>query len=185
MTDIQKAVETQLRNIQARTGKSPDDLFAIIRASGLAKHGEIVAHLKAELGLGHGDANTLAHVAKQAAAPKQVAEDPLDTLYTGPKIALRPIHEALLAKMKPLGEFEAAPKQKYISYRRKKQFAMIGPPTNSRVELGLNIKELPDSPRLEKLPPGKMCNYQVKLTDVSQVDAELAGWIKQAFAAAG
>ena len=30
-----------------------------------------------------------------------------------------------------------------------------------------------------------MCNYQVKLTDVSQVDAELAGWIKQAFAAAG
>ena len=115
MTDIQKAVETQLRNIQARTGKSLDELFAIIRASGLAKHGEIVAHLKAELGLGHGDANTLAHVAKQAAAPKQVAEDPLDTLYTGPKIALRPIHEALLAKMKPLGEFEAAPKQKYIS----------------------------------------------------------------------
>ena len=106
-------------------------------------------------------------------------------LYTGPKAALRPIHEALLAKMRPLGEFEAAPKQKYISYRRKKQFAMIGPPTNSRVELGLNIKELPDSPRLEKLPPGKMCNYQVKLTDVSQVDAELAGWIKQAFAAAG
>ncbi|WP_339826755.1 DUF4287 domain-containing protein [uncultured Arenimonas sp.] len=185
MTDIQKAVETQLRNIQARTGKSLDDLFAIIRASGLAKHGEIVAHLKAELGLGHGDANTLAHVAKQAAAPKQAVEDPLDALYTGPKAALRPIHEALLARMSPLGEFEAAPKQKYISYRRKKQFAMIGPPTNSRVELGLNIKELPDSPRLEKLPPGKMCNYQVKLTDVSQVDAELAGWIKQAFAAAG
>lgn len=185
MTDIQKAVETQLRNIQARTGKSLDELFAFIRRSGLAKHGEIVAHLKAELGLGHGDANTLAHAAKQAAAPKAAAEDPLDALYTGPKATLRPIHEALLAKMKPLGDFEAAPKQKYISYRRKKQFAMIGPPTNSRVELGLNIKELPDSPRLEKLPPGKMCNYQVKLTDASQVDAELAGWIRQAFDAAG
>lgn len=185
MTDIQKAVETQLRNIQARAGKSLDELFAIIRASGLAKHGEIVAHLKAELGLGHGDANTLAHVAKQATSPKQAVEDPLDVLYTGPKATLRPIHEALLAKMKPLGEYEAAPKQKYISYRRKKQFAMIGPPTNSRVELGLNIKELPDSPRLEKLPPGKMCNYQVKLTDVSQVDAELAGWLRQAFDAAG
>lgn len=185
MTDIQKAVETQLRNIQARTGKTLDELFAFIRASGLAKHGEIVAHLKAELGLGHGDANTLAHAAKQAIAPKPAAEDPLDALYTGPKAALRPIHEALLSKMKPLGGFEAAPKQKYISYRRKKQFAMIGPPTHSRVELGLNIKELPDSPRLEKLPPGKMCNYQVRLTEVSQVDAELAGWIRQAFDAAG
>ncbi|GGA77663.1 hypothetical protein GCM10011521_14980 [Arenimonas soli] len=181
MTDVRKAVETQLRNIQARTGKSLDELFALIRASGLAKHGEIVAHLKAGLGLGHGDANTLAHAEKQAAAPKQAAADPLDTLYTGAKAALRPIHDALLATMKPLGEFEAAPKQKYISYRRSKQFAMIGPATNTRVELGLNIKELPPSPRLEKLPPGKMCNYQVRLTDASQVDAELAGWIKRAF----
>lgn len=181
MTDIQKAVQTQLRNIQARTGKSLDELFAIIRGSGLAKHGEIVAHLKTELGLGHGDANTLAHAAKQAAAPKPSGGDPLDALYTGPKAALRPIHEALLAKMKALGDFETAPKQKYISYRRNKQFAMIGPATNTRVELGLNIRELPDSPRLEKLPPGKMCNYQVKLTDASQVDAELAAWIKRAF----
>ncbi|WP_374605042.1 DUF5655 domain-containing protein [Arenimonas sp.] len=181
MTDIQKAVETQLRNIQARTGNSLDELFAIVRDSGLAKHGEIVAHLKAVLGLGHGDANALAHAAKQAATPKPSGGDPLDALYTGPKAALRPIHEALLAKMKPLGDFETAPKQKYISYRRNKQFAMIGPATNTRVELGLNIRDLPDSPRLEKLPPGKMCNYQVRLTDASQVDAELAAWIKRAF----
>ena len=186
MADPQKALETQLKNIQARTGKSLDELIAFIRKSGLAKHGEIVAHLKAELGLGHGDANTLAHTAKQAASPGQAATgDPLDALYTGPKAALRPIHEALLKKMKPLGDYEAAPKQKYVSYRRKKQFAMIGPPTNSRVELGLNIKELPASPRLEKLPPGKMCNYQVKLTDAAEVDAELAAWIKQAYESAG
>ena len=186
MTDIQKAVETQLRNIQARTGKSLGELFAFIRDSGLAKHGERVAYLKAELGLGHGDANTLVHAAKQAEAPPSTpVGDPLDTLYTGPKTTLRPIHEALLAKMKPLGEFDEAPKQKYISYRRKKQFATIGPPTNTRVELGLNIKDLPESPRLEKLPAGQMCNYRVKLTDPSEVDAELVGWIRRAYEAAG
>ncbi len=185
MTDLQKAVDTQLRNIQARTAKSLDELFEFIRDSGLAKHGEIVAHLKAELGLGHGDANTLAHAAKQAAAPNQAAADPLQTLYSGPKAALRPIHDALLARMKPLGDFEASPKQKYISYRRKKQFAMIGPPTNTRVELGLNIKDLPESPRLEKLPAGQMCNYRVRLNDASQVDAELTDWMRRAFEAAG
>jgi predicted transport protein len=186
MTDIQKAVETQLRNIQARTGKSLDELYEFIRGSGLAKHGEMVAHLKAELGLGHGDANTLVHAAKQAGTPPTTpGGDPLDALYTGPKAPLRPIHEALLAKMKPLGGFEEAPKQKYVSYRRKKQFAMIGPPANTRVELGLNIKDLPESPRLEKLPAGQMCNYRVKLTDASQVDAEIAGWIKRAYEAAG
>lgn len=186
MADPKQALETQLRNIQARTGKSLDELVALVKGSGLVKHGEIVAMLKADLGLGHGDANTLAHVAKQAgSAPAADEGDPLDALYAGPKAALRPIHEALLKHMGKLGAFEAAPKQKYISYRRKKQFAMIGPPANSRVELGLNIKLLPDSPRLEKLPAGQMCNYRVKLTDAAQVDAELAGWIKLAYEAVG
>ncbi len=62
---------------------------------------------------------------------------------------------------------------------------MIGPATNTRVEVGLNIKELPSSPRLEKLPAGQMCNFRVKLTDATQVDAELVAWIKAAFDAAG
>lgn len=186
MADPQKALETQLRNIQARTGKSLEQLVALVKGSGLAKHGEIVAMLKADLGLGHGDANTLAHVAKQAGStPAADAGDPLDALYTGPKAALRPIHEALLKQLGKLGGFEAAPKQKYVSYRRKKQFAMIGPATNTRVDLGLNSKALPDSPRLEKLPAGQMCQYRVKLTEAGQVDAELAGWIKLAYDAAG
>jgi hypothetical protein len=62
---------------------------------------------------------------------------------------------------------------------------MIGPATNTRVEVGLNIKELPGSPRLEKLPPGRMCNFRVKLTEASQVDAALVAWIKAAYDAAG
>ncbi|MDX5385548.1 MAG: DUF5655 domain-containing protein, partial [Marinobacter sp.] len=118
-------------------------------------------------------------------APADESGDPLDALYTGPKAALRPIHEALLRQLAKLGGFETAPKQKYVSYRRKKQFAMIGPPANNRVELGLNIKQLPDSPRLEKLPAGQMCSYRIKLTDARQVDAELAGWVKLAYDAAG
>ena len=62
---------------------------------------------------------------------------------------------------------------------------MIGPATNTRVELGLNIKELLTSHRLEKLPAGQMCNFRVKLTDATQVDAELAAWVKAAYDAAG
>lgn len=186
MADIQKALETQIRNIETRTGKTLDELKSLIQASGLGKHAEIVAMLKCDLGLGHGDANTLAHLARNAAkAPEAPAADPLDSLYSGAKAALRPIHEALLAQLDKLGEFESAPKQKYVSYRRKKQFVMIGPATNTRVDLGLNIKELPLSERLEKLPAGQMCSFRVKLSDVTQVDAVLAGWIKAAYEAAG
>lgn len=185
MADIEKALMTQIKNIEARTGKTLDELTALIHASGLAKHGEIVAMLKRDLELGHGDANTLAHLAKKAGqAPESAAGDPLDTLYTGKKEALRPIHEALLRRLQAIGSFETAPKQKYVSYRRKKQFAMIGPATNTRVEVGLNIKTLPPAERLEELPAGKMCNFCVKLTDPSQVDDELFGWIKAAYDAA-
>lgn len=186
MADVQKALATQVKNIEARTGKSLDQLIAHIRASGLKKHSEVVGMLKGDFSLGHGDANTIAHFAKQAdEASASSSADPLDDLYVGPKSALRAIHDSLLKHLSKFGEFETAPKKKYISYRRKKQFAMIGPATNTRVELGLNIKELPSSPRLESLPAGQMCNFRVKLTDAGQVDAELIAWVKAAYDAAG
>lgn len=186
MADVQKALATQAQNIEIRTGKTIEQLIAYVAGSGLEKHSEIVSLLKSSLGLGHGDANAIAHLAKAAEkSPDHVAADPLDALYVGPKVTLRPIHDSLLAHLNRLGTFEAAPKQKYVSYRRKKQFAMIGPATNTRVDVGLNIKELPSSPRLEKLPAGQMCNFRVKVTEVTQVNLELIAWIKAAYDAAG
>jgi hypothetical protein len=61
MNTVDKAIATQLANIQTRSGKSLEELAAFITASGLQKHGQIRDLLKSELGLGHGDANTLAH----------------------------------------------------------------------------------------------------------------------------
>ncbi len=60
MNSVDEALEKQLQNIQTRTGKTLDELYAHIRKSGLVKHGEIRALLKKDPGMGHGDANTLA-----------------------------------------------------------------------------------------------------------------------------
>lgn len=191
MADLEKAVATQLANIEKRTGKSLAELTTIVQESGLSKHGELVAMLKSTLGMGHGDANSLVHMVRKsgqqsdAAAGEPSADQVLDGLYTGPKAALRPIHDKLLIELRQLGDFEEAPKKTYVSYRRKKQFAMIGPATNTRVEVGLNMKGLEATHRLEALPAGQMCNYKVKLTDVKEVDAELISWIRTAYEAAG
>jgi len=83
------------------------------------------------------------------------------------------------------GEFEVAPKKSYVSLRRKKQFAMIGPATATRVDVGLNMKGVPATDRLLAEKPGGMCQYKVKLTDPKEVDAELVGWIRQAYDSAG
>ncbi|MBM3757514.1 MAG: DUF4287 domain-containing protein [Acidobacteria bacterium] len=132
MSTLDKTVATQLANIQKKTGKSLEELTAFVRGSGMEKHSEIVAMLKTTLGLGHGDANTIARHAKTAPAP---AGD--DTIYTGAKVALKPVHDKLMAAISKFGEFEIAPKKGYVSLRRKKQFAMIGPATNTQVEVGL------------------------------------------------
>jgi predicted transport protein len=191
MADLEKAVATQLANIEKRTGKSLAELTTIVQESGLSKHGELVAMLKSTLGMGHGDANTLVHMVRKSgeqgdvAAGGTPADQVLDGLYTGPKAALRPIHDKLLLELRQLGDFEEAPKKTYVSFRRKKQFAMVGPATNTRVEVGINMKGLEATNRLEALPAGQMCNYKVKLTDVKEVDAELIAWIRSAYEAAG
>jgi hypothetical protein len=184
---VDKAVATQLANIEARTGKTLDALAKIIRSSGLAKHGELVAMLKRDLGMGHGDANTLVHHvlksdgASAAAAAGKSAGDVVDEIYAGPKSALRPIHDTLMNAIEAFGAFDIAPKKGYVSLRRSKQFAMIGPATNTRVEVGLNMKDVKGTARLEAQKPGGMCQFKVKVTDAAEVDAELVAWIRRAY----
>jgi hypothetical protein len=79
------------------------------------------------------------------------------------------------------GPFEVAPKKTYISLRRKKQFAMVGPATNTQVEVGLNMKDVKGTDRLKQLPPGGMCQYKVRLSSAAEVDKELVAWIRRAF----
>ena len=185
--DLDKAIATQLANIEKRTGKTLAQLTKVVKTSGLAKHGELVAMLKKDLGMGHGDANTLVHHvlksdgASAAAEAGMSAGDVVDGIYTGPKAALRPVHDALMAAIGRFGAFEVAPKKGYISLRGKKQFAMIGPATNTQIEVGLNMKGVKGTSRLVEQKPGGMCQYKVRLGDKAEVDKELIGWIRQAY----
>ena len=191
MNSVDKAIEAQLENIQTRTGKTLDEIFALIRKSDLTKHGEILELLKRDLGVGHGDANRLALAFQQsdgeraAQATKATTDDVVNVLYAGAKAGLLPIHETLMAAIAKLGPFEIAPKKGYISLRRKKQFAMIGPATKTRVEVGLNMKGVEPTARLVALPTGGMCQYKVDVTDAKEVDEDLVTWIRQAYDSAG
>ena len=189
MSSLDKARDTQLRNIEAKTGRSLADLRALLAASGLARHGELRSFAMEKLGLGYGDANTLVHLALasdgQSAAAGQSGEDVLAGIYADKKAPLRPIHDALMAAIGKFGEIEIAPKKGYVSLRRKKQFATIGPASATRVDVGLNMKDVAATERLLAEKPGGMCQYKVKLTAASEVDAELIGWIRRAYDAAG
>lgn len=181
--DIDQAIQTQLANIEKRTGKTLAQLDKIIRNSGLSKHGELVAMLKTDLGMGHGDANTLVHHTKKSDAAA-TSGDVLDDIYSGVKAPLRPIHDALMAAIEKFGAFEVAPKKGYVSLRCKKQFAMIGPATNAQVEVGLKMKGVKGTARLIEQKAGGMCQYKVRVADKKEVDAQLIDWIRTAYDAA-
>lgn len=191
MADPNAAVITQLNNIQAKTGKTIAELHAAVAASGAAKHGGKRSWLMENFKLGYGDANTVVHFIDKplpllGAAPAAAAEagDVLEAIYPAKKAGLRPLHEAVMAAIAQLGDFEIAPKKTYLSLRRSKQFAMVGPATVSEIEIGLNCKTLEAHPRLKILPPGQMCQATTRISAAAQIDAELMAWIQAAYLAA-
>ena len=189
MNSVDKAFETQIQNIQIKTGKSLEELFSAIEKSGLEKHAEIRDFMKAEFHLGFGDANTIVHVYKksleEALSPQENLFSSVNQIYSGSREVLRPLHDSIMNSIQNIGEFEIAPKKTFLSLRRKKQFAMIGPGTKGRIEVGLNMKGVPATNRLQEMPAGGMCQYKVWLQDQNEIDDELLSWIKIAYQKAG
>jgi len=190
MSSLDRARQTQLKNIEAKTGKTLAELRGLIEKSGLAKHGQIRQMLIDQFGLGFGDATMLVHFAQesdgQSAAEKAGAttQDVVSALYTGTKAPLRPVHDRLMCAIVKLGPFEVVPKRGYVSLRRARQFAMIGPASKGRIEVGLNMKGVESTERLLAQPAGGMCQFKVYLTAASEVDAQLMGWVRRAYESA-
>jgi hypothetical protein len=187
MDSLDKARITQLNNIQKKTGKTIDEIRVIISESGLLKHAELRQMFIDRFGLGYGDATMLVHFAQQsdgqtaAEATQASPQEVLEGIYIGNKASLRPLHDAVMKEISKLGEFSIAPKKGYLSLRRKRQFAMIGPGSKNRLELGLNMKGIPPTERLLEQPAGGMCQYKVFLNSENELDQELIGYLKTAY----
>jgi predicted transport protein len=184
---LDKAVQTQIANIEKSTGKKLEDWIAIVNKSGFTKHGELVNFLKDKHGFTHGNANTVVHFAKQSHAG--AAENDTDWIteqYKG-KENLKPWYDKIMADINKFGnDIEISPKKAYVSLRRKKQFAIIQPSTKDRLDVGLNIKGV--APAGNVIASGSwnaMCTHRVKVEDEKTINKDLIGWIKQSYDQAG
>jgi hypothetical protein len=179
-----KAMATFVANLESKTGKTVAEWIKVAREGG-AKHAAMVKYLKSAHGLSHGYANYVALQALDSGAKPASVDAAVDEQYTGAKTALRPVYDKLMKAVQRFGDdIEVAPKKGYVSLRRKKQFAMIGPGTRGRLEVGLNLKGVPGTERLQPQPPGGMCQYKVFLTEAKEADQELVAWLRQAYDAA-
>ena len=174
------------QNLSEKTGKTLDEWKALLATKNFSKHGEVMTYLKGEWGITHGYANLIALKFREADAGSSNADELIANQYQG-KETLLPIYHALQQFISELGDdVEIAPKKAAVSFRRKRQFALVQPSTKTRIDLGLKFNDRAVAGRLEGSGPfGTMCTHRIQLTDISQVDAELFTFIRDAYNEAG
>ena len=179
----EEMAQSMIQNIEAKTGKTLEQWIKIIGSTAHEKHGQIVKFLKAEHGVTHGFASLIAHMKLKGGSLDDDGDSLVEDQYSGAKAALRPIYDALVDVVKSFGDdVTIAPKKSYVSLRRSKQFALIQPSTKTRIDVGIKLKGIEATDRLELSGSfNAMVSHRVRVTDRSQVDAELAGWLESAY----
>ena len=180
MSTVEEQIASQIANIERSTGRSMAEWIEIVHASGLEKHALAVAMLKADYGLGHGNANRIAIEARQAdAGGAPSGEDVVASQYAGRNAPLRPAYDAVVAVVRSFGDdVELAPKKGYVSLRRRKQFGQVGP-ASGQLEVCLNLPGTAPTERLTAI--SGMATHRVRIADSSGLDDELIGWLSEAY----
>ncbi|MDX5422622.1 MAG: DUF4287 domain-containing protein [Hymenobacteraceae bacterium] len=184
---MEQAEKTMIDNLYKNTGKTLEQWTELVRAKNFAKHGEIIKFLKEEHSFTHGFANLVAHKSKSSDAGSIEDKDALiEKQYKG-KEHFRPLYDVLLSQVQQFGDdVEVAPKNSYVSLRRKKQFAILQPATKTRFEVGLNLKGQEPEGALEAIDKANaMCSHKIILTSQEQITPEVIDWIRTAYQHAG
>ncbi|MDX5347615.1 MAG: DUF5655 domain-containing protein [Hymenobacteraceae bacterium] len=139
-------------------------------------------YLKEKYEFTYGFANLVAHKSNETDAGSAENQDDLISKQYKGKEHFKPIYTKLLSKIQSFGnDIEVAPKNAYVSLRRKKQFATLQPATKTRFEIGINLKGQEPIGKLEAEKPNSMCSHKIKISDINEIDTETINWIKKAY----
>jgi predicted transport protein len=184
---MEQAELTMMDNLHKNTGKTLQQWTDIVQKKHFEKHGEIIKFLKDQHSFTHGFANFVALKSRNAdAASVEIKESLIDKQYKG-KENLKPIYDKLLNEILKFGkDVEIAPKNAYVSLKRKKQFATLQPATKSRFEIGLNIKGQESKGILQTISTANaMCSHKINLETENDITNEVLNWIKTSYNNAG
>lgn len=184
MPDLTGQAATQLENLEASSGMTFAEFFVEIDGSGFDKHGQIVSYLKAEHGIGHGNANLVAKLYREEKEGGPASpDDLLEAQYAGAKADLIPIYQEVSAVATALGDDVVQVVQKTgVSFRRNKQFLLVQAPSSKRIQLGLNLDRTPADERVQETTG--MCTHRVDITSADAIDDDVAAWIRDAYQSA-
>jgi predicted transport protein len=184
---MDQAEITMMENLHKNTGKTLEQWIEIVRQKNFAKHGEIIDYLKSDFGFTYGFANLVAHKSKGSdAGSVSDTQTLIDKQYAG-KEHFKPVYDLLMMEIHTFGnDIEVAPKNAYVSLRRKKQFALLQPATKTRYEIGIILKGQAGSGVLEPINTANaMCTHKINISGTGDITPEVLGWLRKAYESAG
>lgn len=193
-----KMVQSVIAGMKEKTGRSMDEWIKFIKKDGPKTVEARRDWLKKTHGLGTNYASWLAEwsVGKQdedgdpdkylAAAATYV-----ETMYSGRKAALRPLHDKLITVGRALGkDVKVCPCQTIVPFYREHVFAEIKPSTNTRIDLGLALARFVTEKR-GKLPARLIdtgglqkknrITHRIPIAAAGDIDEEAKRWLKTAY----
>jgi hypothetical protein len=169
-------------SIEAKSGRSIAVWKALMRATGLTTHKELVTWFRTENGFGHGHANALTADLLAESSPRGTDDELVDQLFSSRKAHWRPVYDELLRIITGFGPVKVLPKKTVVGIGTRSQFAMLAPATPDRFDVGLKLSDVEPTERLE--PAGSwntLMTHRVRLADAEHVDQELIGWLRTAY----
>ena len=193
-----KMVQSVIAGMKEKTGRSMDEWVKFIKKEGPKTVEARRDWLKDDHGLGTNYAWWLADwsVGKQtedgdpdkylAAAAKYV-----ESMYSGKKAALKPLHDKLITVGLSLGkDVKVCPCQTIVPFYREHVFAEIKPSTNTRIDLGFALAKFVTQKR-GKLPARLIdtgglqkknrITHRIPIAAAGDVDDEVKRWLKTAY----
>ena len=179
-------MDERIATIQAKTGKSLDEIRALAAGHHFQKESEARDWAKATLGLGHGYAMVVGKLLVAPETADRPDDERIDGQYKGVKAHWRPLYEQLLAAVRQFGpDVGTDASNAYVSFvRNGKKFAIAQPSTADRFDLGLKLKGEPATARFQEA--GKwntMVTHRVSLATPGEVDDEVLAWLAKAYQA--
>jgi len=186
------ASQKWVAELKNKTGRSLDEWVAYIKKSGPSTEKERRDWLKNEHGLGTNSAWWLAERADGKAADDSDPESYLkaavqyvETMYTGGKAGLRPIHDEIIKRARKLGkDVKVCPCQTIVPLYRKHVFAEIKPSTKTRIDLGFALGDMKPKGRLIDtggLAKKNRITHRTPITTLDEIDEEVMRWLQTAY----
>lgn len=185
-------VQSSMKKLLERTGLTIDEWVDRVKEEGPASEKERRDWLKNEHGITTNYASWIAERADGGGAEDtdpdaylEAAGRYVESMFSGPKVALRPLYEALLELCFNMGkDVKACPCQTIVPLYRNHVFAQIKPSTRTRIDFGLALKDTPATPPL--IDTGGFAkkdriSHRIVVTSMDDINDELKRWLRIAY----